>query len=106
MPDIIVQRGAGTRQGEDVIDPLLTTVSACLARGQMELDEHTEGLQPVTVSCLYRDGLLLGDVVQIYDEYYGTIWYGKITSIRHKISSAELLTDLQVKRSTDFEIQT
>lgn len=104
MPDIIVQRGAGVRQGKDVIDPLLSTIGACLARGRMELDEHTEGLQPVSMLVLYRPGLLLGDLLEVYDAYYGTVWYGKLVGIEHTVEGPEITTSLRVVRPTDFEV--
>ncbi len=104
MPDIIVKRGAGIRPGADIIDPLLTTVGACLARGQMELDEHHEGLQSVTLEVIYRDGLLLGQIVEVYDEYEHTVYYGKITGISHAFQQSVLTTTLKLVRPTDFEV--
>lgn len=103
MPDIVVIRGGGTRQGEDVIDPLLTTVSACLARGRIELDAAS-GLQPIEMECLYRDGLLLGDMVEINDPLHIAPYYGILSRITHVATPTTLTTQLVVTILSDFTI--
>lgn len=103
MPDIVVLRGGGSRQGEDVIDPLLTTDAACLERGRIELDKGS-GLQPLELECVYRDGLLLGDVVEIHDPLHSTTYYGILSHITHSVSPVALHTSLVVTILSDFTI--
>lgn len=104
MPDIIVQRNAGNMQGEDIIDPLLTTLDVCLVRGRMELDEACEALQPIALDVLYRDGVRCGQVVEVFDEFFGEVWYGKIIGISHQFSGVELTTSLKVAKPSSYEV--
>lgn len=101
MPDIVVIRGAGDSQGPDITDPLLTTDHACMARGIVELDDGSPKV-PVRLSVLYRDGLLLGQVVEVSDPLYPTKRYGKITGISHTLFSNRIETVLVVSIKSDF----
>lgn len=104
MPDIIVVRGSGLSQGKDIIDSLLTTVQACQARGMMELDDAS-GTNPVVCECVYRDGLRLGQIVEVYDPLIASVQYGKITSITHTVSSGEsILTRIQLVTPSEFVV--
>ena len=96
MPDIVVLRGAGINQGEDVVDPLLTTDPAAMERGRVELDEGS-GLAPVSMECWYRDGIRLGHVCQIDDPFTGGVRFGKVTTISHVLSGVSLYTTLGVR---------
>lgn len=103
MPDILVQRGGGVSQGDDVVNPLLTSTVACMVRGRIELDEAS-GLHPVTLECLFRAGLLLGELVEIADPFAATVRYGRITAITHRINGAATVTQLKVSALSDFSV--
>lgn len=83
MPDIFVQRDDGLQRGPDIIDPLLTTVEACIARGRCALDEQAQPSQEVELEIVYRTGLRLGMLVTVSDLLSGRTYYGKITGIGH-----------------------
>lgn len=103
MPDLIVQRGSGTSPGEDVVESLLTTDSACLSRGRIELDEGS-GLREVHLDCVYRDGVLLGDLVSLYDPLLLAHKSGVVTSITHSIEGADVVTTLVIKVPSEFSV--
>ena len=103
MIDLFVQRGIGDKRGEDVVDPLITSIPVAIQRGRNELDAQSSGLQDVTVDTVYRDGVRLGQVAKFYDSQTGLEWVGKITGITHRKSGVELVTTLQVSKPTNFE---
>lgn len=95
MPDIVVLRGAGLVQGEDIIDPLLSTIHACQSRGVVALDSGS-GLAPVKIDCVFREGLLLGQLVEVFNPFSGGLRYGKITSIDLTATAMGIDTSLSV----------
>lgn len=103
MPDIIVIRGDGASQGEDIVDALLTTEQACIARGRTELDDAS-GLLKVVNECVYRDGTMLGEMVEVFDPLTGNLRRGKITSIEHKIPLTGRATKLTFVAQSEFVV--
>lgn len=99
---VVVRRGSGTRPGEDIYDPLITALPVALARGRNELDEQSSGLQPVDLNIPFRIGLRMGQVVKVIDTLFGTIWYGKIESLRHAKTIDGMITTVRLKRPTEF----
>ena len=98
MPDVFVLRGDATHRGSDVVDPLLTTIEVCLARGRNELDEQASGLQDVSLVCLSRANLRLGQVCQVVDLLDGSTWYGKLTGIQHQYTKSDCVSTLAIRR--------
>lgn len=95
--DVLVARGAADNQGEDIIDPLITSVPVALSRGQVEIDRYAKGV-PVTMQIRFRAGLELGQTVEVIDALQGAAWRGKIISIEHGVEGPVLATTLQVMR--------
>lgn len=83
MVDIVCVRGDGTRPGEDIIDPLITTLEVALSRGRAELDEGALADEAV-LDCVFYDARL-GQLTEIDDSTLGR-WRGKVTGISHSIS--------------------
>ncbi len=58
--DILCIRGSGDRPGDDITDPLLSTVEAGLSRGRAELDEGAlsdeQRLERFTIGSTDRSG--------------------------------------------------
>ena len=103
--EIIVVRGTGQFQGEDIVDPLLATELAAISRGRAELDKQSTINEAVTLEVLFRPGLETGQLVEVVDALQGTVWRGKITGIAHRINNAEqtqVTTTLNIERPTDF----
>ena len=103
--EIIVIRPPGDIQGEDIIDPLLSTEAAGVSRGQAELDIQGTVKDNVTLQIVYRSNLVTGQLVEVHDALQGVSWKGKLTAISHKISNTEepsLFTEVSLERPSDF----
>lgn len=101
---LVVRRGAGLHPGPDITDPLITTLQVALARGRNELDERASGLQDVQVSIPYRPGIRIGQIAEVVEALFGDVWYGKVSGISHSYSLASAITNLTIKRPTEFKV--
>lgn len=101
MIDVIVQRGAGNRPGQDIFEPLLSSVPAAVARGRSEIDVHSD-LQTVSLSIVYRSGLEKGQLVEVHDDFTGEVWRGKIVGVQHTVVEDEISTELTILRPVVF----
>lgn len=83
MTDIVCIRGQGDSPVEDIVDSLLSTVSAALSRGRAELDQgELADQQDLTVDLHdYR----IGTVIDVDDSEIGR-WRGKIIGVNHSAS--------------------
>ena len=91
-------RGAGDSRGQDVSDPLLSTLPALRERGRVELDSN-DNIQPVELQTVFRPGVRLGQTVQVIDELQGVSWRGKVVGIRHITGGGILETALSIMRA-------
>ncbi len=101
---IVVRRGDGLHVGESIIDPLIVTIAVALARGRNELDERASGLQGVDLEIPFRQGLRLGQLIEVTETLFGQVWYGKVTGLSHSYSNTEAVTTVRLVRPTDFFI--
>lgn len=83
MVDITCIRGEGHRPGDDIVEPLLSTVEAALHRGRIELDQG-ELADEQTLDIVLLDRRL-GETLQIEDSMIGTS-NGKIVGLSHTVS--------------------
>lgn len=97
--DIMVVRGDGDRQGEDVQDRLICTLEVALARGRNECDENS-GLQKVVISSRLRTDVRNGLVSEVQDSLQGATWRGKVTSVRHSVEGQVISSDFTIVRPT------
>lgn len=79
MIRITVQRSPADRQGQDIVDPLLCTVPAALARGTAEVDRSYADRLLVTVECPGLVDVALGALVSVADGE--TAFTGMVRSI-------------------------
>jgi hypothetical protein len=100
--DIFVQRGAGDRRGDDIVDPLIGSIPVAIQRGRNELDGKALSPQRVQAECVFRTGLRLGQLARFYDFDTGEIWNGKVAGIQHTQKGVVLTTRLQIEKPTDF----
>lgn len=80
--DIVCVRGDGNRPGEDIVEPLLSTIEAALSRGRAELDQGALADQQELETVLMD--LRLGQVIEVDDSTLG-IWRGKLTGLSHTV---------------------
>lgn len=95
--DIIVIRCSGLNAGEDIVDPMIVSVSVALERGRYEINEKS-GMRSTTLQTKYRNIVRLGDIAEVHDSLQGSIWRGKISAISHKSAGASLVTNLTISR--------
>jgi hypothetical protein len=103
--DIIVLRDGGAFQGEDIVDPLLSTLTAALERGRYELNMQAGSLQPVTWTLPYNYAYRTGKLIQAVDHETGEVIYAKITGVSHSFRGAERISTLNVQRVSSFKTE-
>lgn len=81
--DIVCIRNDGLHSGDDIIEPLLATVEAALARGRSELDDGT-AYSEMNLTIINTDARL-GQLIQIDDVMIGQ-YTGKVTGLSHTVS--------------------
>lgn len=101
MSSIVVFRGVGDKKGQDIVEALLSSTSAKLERGRVELDEHAMPIQTVTMDVTYRPGVRLGQLVEVHDSTQGKSWRGKIAGITLKITQTSHILELSISRPTE-----
>ena len=110
MIDVTVVRFTGDKPGEDIIDPLLSTEAAAIARGRAELNKRSLSEQRRIYDVDFRTGIRKGQVVEVFDEAAGKLVRGKISEIqiagRYSDSPGNLDTELTMRLTllvpTDF----
>lgn len=104
--EIIVFRPPGDKEGDPIVDSLLTTEAVGRSRGQAELDENSSAHQLNTVTINYRAGLLLGQLVEVIDLALLRVWKGKIIGITQQIGSVRgnlhVVSVLDIKYPTEL----
>lgn len=98
MSSVVVFRGAGDRKGQDIVEPLLSSVTAKLERGRVEMDEHAKPAQSVSMDIVYRPGVRLGQLFEVHDAAQGKSWRGKVVGITHKLTRTSHVTELSISR--------
>jgi hypothetical protein len=96
--DIIVRRLPADRRGEDIVEPLLSDMTACIMRGRNEIDAASMS-EDVDISMVPLPTAYVGALVETHDALYGESWKGKITGISHSASAGEMpTTTLRIAR--------
>jgi hypothetical protein len=81
--DIVCIRGDGLSPGDDIIEILLSDVSAGLSRGRAELDQGALADQQ-DITCTFQD-IRLGQLIEVDDSEIG-LWRGKVIGVNHSVS--------------------
>jgi len=97
MIDIFAIRGLGGNRGDDITDPLITTLGVALARGQVEVDKSAP-IKNVQLTSKFRTDVTTGQVIEVIDALQGAAWRGKITSVEHGRDGVALITRLRVEK--------
>jgi hypothetical protein len=78
---IEVYRYAGDSRGADVVEPMLATLPALLARGRAELNTKAATFVETSVDVVPRVGLRVGQLVDVPNLTGGGAWRGKIVGV-------------------------
>lgn len=97
MISIVVQRGEGDLPGEDIVEPLLTSIPAALSRGRAELDAG-EDAGRVSIECRYQVTARPGQLIRIVDARQGESWLGQIVAVTHDPIPGGAVTRLEIRR--------
>lgn len=90
-------RGAGTRYGEEVSDPLLAGEAALLARATEILDANATPMEIIDLSTPFTEGLTLGMRLRI-TETNRPAWIGKLMGISASANGETLEQVLTLER--------
>lgn len=82
--ELLVYRGAGDRQGEDIIDELLVDVQAAAARGNTAINESCSSRVVEAASSPSRDFIETGSLARV-SEAEGW-WPGQVTFWQETLS--------------------
>ena len=85
MIDLIVYRGQGDNQGDDVQDILLSTTSAAIERGRHEINQSAK-IIPISIRIPYKPDIQVGQIVEIIDSSQQLQLKGKIFSVNIDIT--------------------
>lgn len=89
--DIIVRRLPADRRGDDIVEPLLSDIDACVARGRNEIDASSMS-EDVDIDMVPLPNAYVGALIETHDALYGESWKGKITGISHTAGEGEMPT--------------
>jgi hypothetical protein len=95
--NIVTIRDGGDKEGPEIFDPLLSTVTAALARGAQEINASTP-IEPVSLEVVYRPGLHKGNLIEVSDSLSGDSWRGQIISVANVFNGPVLFSKLEVER--------
>jgi len=99
---IVVTRSPSDKQGPDVVDAILTTEVAGIARGQREIDFHSSNRTIERGNCPLLDYLATGSLVNVTKStrtYRGKLktWATKIDIDQEKYTA---ITSISIERET------
>ena len=96
--DIIVSRLPADKRGDDIMEPLLSDVDACIARGRNEIDAASMS-EDVDISMVPKASAYVGALIETHDALYGESWKGKIVGVSHSAGVEEIpITTLRIVR--------
>ncbi len=101
--DIIVQRSPADKCGDDIVDPLISTVSVALNRGRNELDAQAEPSRVIRYQIIYRPGLETGQIIEVFDGLRGVNFRGKLVGINHELSGGSAVTEAAIEKISEFQ---
>lgn len=97
MVNITVRRGAGDKTGNPIIEPLLTTEAAAVARGRAELDRRGQPKTIVTLTAPIDAAIRCGQIIEAHEG--GRSWKGKVVHVTFRASGpADQIMELEVER--------
>lgn len=89
--DIIAKRLPADKRGDDIVEPLLSDIDACIARGRNEIDAASMS-EDVDIGMVPLPAAYVGALIETHDALYGESWKGKITGVSHSAGVDEIPT--------------
>ena len=102
MTDLVVVRFLGDKDGDDIVEELLSTDAAALSRGRAEMDLRSTAQVEKTVDVVYTAGLENGQTVEISDELQGETYIGKIIGLDYSMALASAIISVTLIVPSDF----
>lgn len=96
MIDLIVFRGAGTRYGGEIFEPLLSEVAPAVQRGKYEIDFSTPKVTH-RLDVEYTPALAVGDEASIRDDRTDTTFFGLVREFSHVRSGVVVYSSVVVE---------
>lgn len=88
MVEVTVRRGTGNRQGEPIVEPLLSgSTAAARARANAELDSRGQNRETVTLEIAPQGDLRPGVLVEVWES--GVKWRGIVDAVHYDIRAAQ-----------------
>lgn len=94
---IAVYRGAGDREGAEIVVPLLSGRAALIERGRAELNDRAHPREAVTVTGLAKVGMLPGKLARANPPGKAP-WIGRITSVTFTADGVRSTVTLGLER--------
>lgn len=98
MTDIIVYRGAGDKEGEEIFDVLLSEVAPALRRGSYEIDKVSPR-EIVDSEVVYLPQIRRGMLLEIVNTDTGASDRGVVSSFMHAVVGPTVFTRVQMERA-------
>jgi len=83
--DITVVRGVGSKEGEDIFEPILATEGLALQRGKAEINERSQPMSEKEITLPFTSGIEAGQLMLVTDSLQGAVYVGKVTATRHSV---------------------
>jgi hypothetical protein len=100
--DIVVLRGSGDKQGDDIVSGLLSNLQVAQFRGAVAINDAAPHYD-VSLRTYYRPGVRTGQYIAVMDASQGRTWFGKIVSLNHVLERPAYYTDMKVRRFSHVE---
>ncbi|MFN3980156.1 MAG: hypothetical protein ACK4SA_07225 [Caldilinea sp.] len=94
---IEVYRGDGQREGQPIIEPLLSD-DALIHRGRAEMNAHAHAMNRVDLSVVFRPGFRLGQLVEVSDPSSARAYRAKVTGIQIRVTQAAIETRVNLEQ--------
>lgn len=102
MTDLVVVRFLGDKEGDDIVEALLSTDAAALSRGRAELDNRATAKLERRIDVPYEAGLELGELAEVTDQLQGETYKGKIIALDYKMELAEAVVEIRMEVNSAF----
>jgi len=97
MTSCLIIRGDGNREGDPIVNPLLTHESACIERGRIEIDTSTPAAD-IDIVIRLDTTWRRGDIAEVMDNILAPRFKSVVTSVSHRVDGPNSETKLVLWR--------